>query len=267
MKPAQYWHCFVGIQLREWLRFWQQRTRFASALVRPLLWLVVFSAGFRAILDISNTPPYQDHITYETYVAPGLCGMIILFNSMQGALSMVYDRELGSMRVLLMSPLPRPFLLTSKLLSMGVVSIGQVYIFLAVALLIGVKPPAWGYLSVLPALLLTSLMLGALGLLIATWIKQLENFAGVMNFVIFPMFFMSSSLYPLWKMHETSPWLYWACQLNPFTHAVEAIRFSLYLEWNSLAWGIITGTTLALAILATAGFQPQRTKIVVNKQT
>ncbi len=98
MKAAHYWHCFVGIQTREWLRFWQQRTRFASALVRPLLWLVVFAAGFRAVLGISIIPPYETYITYETYIAPGLCGMIILFNSMQGALSMVYDRELGSMR-------------------------------------------------------------------------------------------------------------------------------------------------------------------------
>ena len=81
MNISHYWHCFIGIQVREWLRFWQQRTRFASALVRPLLWLVVFAAGFRAVLGISIIPPYQTYITYETYIAPGLCGMIILFNS------------------------------------------------------------------------------------------------------------------------------------------------------------------------------------------
>ncbi len=262
MRPVHYWHCFVGIQTREWLRFWQQRTRFASALVRPLLWLVVFAAGFRAALGVSIIPPYQTYITYETYIVPGLCGMIVLFNSMQGALSMVYDRELGSMRVLLMSPLPRPFLLVTKLLAMGVVSIGQVYIFLLVARLFDVEPPAWGYLAVFPALLMAALMLGALGLLIATWVKQLENFAGVMNFVIFPMFFLSSALYPLWKMQEAGPWLYWLCQLNPFTHAVEAIRFSLYLQWNGTAVGITGAVTLVLAALATAGFRPQRTRIL-----
>lgn len=261
MKLSCYWHCFAGIQRREWLRFWQQRSRLASALVRPLLWLLVFAAGFRAVLGISIIPPYQTYITYETYIAPGLCAMIILFNSMQGALSMVYDRELGSMRVLLMSPLPRPFLLITRLLAMGLVSVIQVYVFLGLALLVDVEPPARGYLAALPALILTSLMLGSLGLLIATWIRQLENFAGVMNFVIFPMFFMSSALYPLWKMKEASPWLYWVCQFNPFTHAVEAIRFSLYLEWNPLAWGITAGATVILALLASAGFRPQRTAI------
>ncbi len=265
MNASYYWHCFIGIQKREWLRFWQQRTRFISALVRPMLWLIVFAAGFRAVLGISILPPYSTYITYETYIAPGLCGMIILFNSMQGALSMVYDRELGSMRVLLMSPLPRPFLLITKLLATGTVSIGQVYLFLLIARMLEIEPPGWGYLTVLPALLLTALMLGALGLLIATWIKQLENFAGVMNFVIFPMFFLSSALYPLWKMQESSLWIYWLCQINPFTHAVEAIRFALYLEWNTQAFGITLMTTLLLSSLATAGFRPQRTRILGMK--
>lgn len=265
MKPRHYLNCFLAIQNREWLRFWQQRTRFASALVRPLLWLLVFAAGFRAVLGVSIIPPYQTYITYETYIAPGLCAMIILFNSMQGALSMVYDRELGSMRVLLMSPLPRPFLLVTKLLAMGLVSVGQVYVFLLIARLIEVEPPAWGYLAVLPALLLTALMLGALGLLIATWVKQLENFAGVMNFVIFPMFFLSSALYPLWKMQEASPWLYWLCQLNPFTHTVEAIRFALYLQWNGEAFAIAAGVTAIFAVLATTAFRPQRTRILGDR--
>jgi ABC-2 type transport system permease protein len=66
-------------------------------------------------------------------------------------------------------------------------------------------------------------------------------------------------------MNEASPWLYWICQFNPFTHAVEAIRFSLYLEWNPLAVGITAGVTLVLSLFATAGFRPQRTKILASK--
>ena len=264
MKPVQYAYCMMGMLKREWLRFWQQRSRFFSALVRPLLWLVVFAAGFRAVLGVSIIPPYSTYITYETYIAPGLCGMIILFNSMQGALSMVYDRELGSMRVLLTSPLPRPFLLVTKLLATATVSLAQVYLFLLIARLLDVSPPNLGYLAALPALLVTSLMLGALGLLIATWIKQLENFAGVMNFVIFPMFFLSSALYPLWRMQDASRWLYWLCQFNPFTHAVEAIRFSLYLQVDLLAFAITTVTAVVLVTLATTSFRPQRTRVMAG---
>ncbi len=171
---------------------------------------------------------------------------------------MVYDREMGSMRTLLVAPLPRWYLLTCKLLAGVAVSILQVYAFLAIAWAYGIEPPPWGYLTVLPALVVSGLMLGALGMLLSSAIKQLENFAGIMNFVIFPMFFMSSALYPLWKMKEASLLLYHLCAWNPFTHAVELIRFALYGEVNLVA---LAYTALALAVflgLAIFGYNPAR---------
>lgn len=224
-----------AITLREGMRFVNQRSRFLAALVRPLVWLVVFAAGFRAALGLSIIAPYQTYITYEVYIVPGLCGMIQLFNGMQSSLSLVYDHEMGSMRLLLTSRLPRGWLLFCKLLAGVAVSILQVYVFLGIAALFGITLPPWGYVYAFPALLLSGLMLGALGLLISSTIKQLENFAGVMNFVIFPMFFMSSALYPLWKMAESSPLLGDICALNPFTHAVELIRFAMYEQFNGMA--------------------------------
>ena len=92
---------------REALRFLGQRGRLVAALVRPLVWLFVFASGFRAALGLSITPPYQTYITYEIYIVPGLVGMILLFSGMQSSLSLVYDREMGSMRLLLTAPLPR----------------------------------------------------------------------------------------------------------------------------------------------------------------
>lgn len=252
-----YWQCLRGIVLREWLRFVLQRTRFLSALVRPLLWLLVFAAGFRAALGISVIAPYDTYITYETYIVPGLACMILLFNGMQGSLAMVYDREMGSMRVLLTSPLPRAFLLVSKLLATALISLLQVYAFLAIAWWYGVQPPAWGLLAALPALLLVALLLSAMGLLLSNGIRQLENFAGVMNFVIFPLFFLSSALYPLWKMRESSEWLYWLCALNPFSHAVELVRFALYERFNLLAMGVCLALTVVFSVLAVISFNPQ----------
>ena len=249
---------FSGILNREFLRFLMQRGRFFAALVRPLVWLFIFAAGFRSILGVSIQPPYQTYILYEVYITPGLCGMILLFSSMQSSLSMVYDQEMGSMRALLVSPLPRWYLLFSKLLAAVLVACLQVYIFLAIAYFWEVEPPLSGYLSVLPALVLSGIMLGALGLLLSSMIKQLENFAGVMNFVIFPMFFASSALYPLWRMQEASLWLYHISANNPFSHAVELIRFALYNQFDmtSFLW------TLAWALLflaaATYGYNPAR---------
>ena len=210
------WRCLYGVVVREGLRFVNQRGRFFSALVRPMVWLFIFAAGFRSVLGVSIIPPYQTYILYQEYIAPGLLGMILLFNGMQSSLSMVYDREMGSMRVLLVSPLPRWYLLLCKLIAGVAVALLQVYVFLVIAGLWDVRPPVIGYLLVLPALILAGLMLGALGLLLSSLVKQLENFAGVMNFVIFPMFFASSALYPLWKIQDSSLLLYWICQFNPF---------------------------------------------------
>ena len=108
---GEYLTCLNGIVWREALRFLHQRERFISALVRPLVWLFIFAAGFRQVLGLSIIPPYETYILYEVYIAPGLMAMIQLFNGMQSSLSMVYDREMGNMRTLLVSPLPRWFLL------------------------------------------------------------------------------------------------------------------------------------------------------------
>lgn len=258
MTPAQYARCLNGVVKREALRWLQQRGRFISALVRPLVWLVIFAAGFHFVLGVSIIPPYETYVPYEVYIAPGLLAMIQLFNGMQSSLSMVYDREMGSMKTLMVSPLPRWFLLTCKLLAGVAVSVVQAYIFLAIAWFWEIDPPLLGYLAVLPALVLSGLMLGALGLVLSSFIKQLENFAGVMNFVIFPMFFASSGLYPLWRVKESSLTLWWICQINPFTSATELIRFALYLEFNLQAAAILLGYLAVFMALAVVGYDPGR---------
>jgi ABC-2 type transport system permease protein len=246
------------IIMREGLRFVYQRGRFIAALVRPLVWLFIFAAGFRSVLGVSIQPPYETYILYEVYITPGLCGMILLFAGMQSSLAMVYDREMGSMRVLLVSPLPRWYLLFCKLLAGTLVAVAQCYVFLAIAYWWEVEPPLIGYLSVLPALLLAGFMLGSLGLLMSSFIKQLENFAGVMNFVIFPMFFASSALYPLWRVRESSVLLWQICSINPFTHAVELIRFALHGQFEPTAFAVTLGCTVLFLGIAVWGYDPGR---------
>jgi ABC-2 type transport system permease protein len=258
MSSMHLLRAFNGIVWRELLRFLQQRERFFAALVRPLIWLIIFAAGFRAALGISIIPPYQTSITYDVYITPGLLAMIQLFNGMQSSLSMVYDREMGSMRVLLTTPLPRWFLLLSRLFAGVAVSLLQVYAFLLIAYFCGVELPPWGYLTTLPALILTGMMFGALGMLLSSTIKQLENFAGVMNFVIFPMFFASSALYPLWRVRESSVLLWQICEANPFTHATELIRFALYGQLEPTSLLVVVGCTILFLGVAIFGYDPAR---------
>ncbi len=156
----------------------------------------MFSIGFRNAFDFGAVAPYATPVPYDTYILPGLIGMILLFNGMQNSLSMVYDREMGSMRLLMTAPWPRWYLLGCRLISGTLVSFFQVYAFLIIAAVFGFDVPLLGGLALVPVLLLSGLMLGALGMILAARIEQLENFAGVMNFVIFPMFFASFRALP-----------------------------------------------------------------------
>lgn len=239
---------------RELLRFWHQRERFFAALVRPLVWLFIFGAGFRAALGLSIIPPYETYIRYETYIAPGLCAMIVLFNSLQSSLSMVYDREMGSMRLLLTAPLPRWWILLAKLLASAAVSLVQCLAFLLIALAFDVRLPTAGLLWVLPALLVVALMLGAFGLFLSSMITRLQNFAGVMNFVIFPMFFASTALYPLWRIQENAPALALIVEHNPFTYAVELVRFALYGKFDGVSLAVVLVAFAVCFALANWGY-------------
>jgi ABC-2 type transport system permease protein len=259
MQLAHVARALRAVTNREIVKFVQQRGRLLSALVRPLMWLAVFAAGFQDVFGVSIIPPYKTYITYQVYIVPGLLGIILLFHGMQSSLSMVYDREMGVMRLLLTAPLPRWVLLACKLGAGTVLSVITCYVFLLVCILFDVTFDWINWLSVLPALILSGLMLGALWLFLSVHIKQVENFAGAMNFVMFPMFFFSSALYPLWKLREGgSEYLYWVAQANPFTHAVEMIRFALYGMFDPLSTSVVAGSTVVFFLLAVLGYDPQR---------
>ena len=249
----------VAVSGRELVKFVHQRGRLFSALVRPALWLVVFAAGFQNVFGVSIIPPYDTYIEYQVYIVPGLLGMVLLFNGMQSSLAMVYDREMGIMRLLLTAPLPRWYLLFSKLLAGTALSVLQAYAFLALCAAFRVDLPWMGWLYALPALALDGMMLGAMGLLLSVYIRQLENFAGTMNFVIFPMFFLSTALYPLWKLQESgAEVVYQIARINPFTHAVELVRYALYGQFNGTSCAVVGAALAVFFVASVLGYDPQR---------
>ena len=177
---------------------------------------------------------------------------------MQSSLSMVYDREMGVMRLLLTAPLPRWLLLACKLLAGTALAVITCYAFLAVCIAFDVTFEWTAWLCVLPALIICGLMLGALWLFLSVYIRQVENFAGAMNFVMFPMFFFSSALYPLWRLRDGgSAFLYYVSLVNPFTYAVELIRFALYGMFEPVAALVVVAATLVFFLLAAFGYDPQ----------
>jgi ABC-2 type transport system permease protein len=267
MKLDHALYALRAMTKREFTKFLQQKGRLISAFVRPALWLFVFAVGFRGVYGVDAGEPYlQRSVNYEYYILPGLTCMVLLFSGMQSSLAMVYDREMGVMRLLLTAPLPRWYLLTAKLLSGTFLSVLQAYAFLIICL-----PFDWftglrvafndpmGWLYVLPALIMTGMMLGALGLLLSVYIKQLENFAGTMNFVIFPMFFISPSLFPLWYLRESgADVVYWVASANPFTYGVQLVRYASEGQFYGLGAVVVVGCTVAFLVAAVYGYDPQR---------
>jgi ABC-2 type transport system permease protein len=249
----------LAIVGREVSKFLRQPGRLISSVVRPALWLIVFASGFQNVFGVSIIPPYETYVEYKVYLTPGLIGMVLLFNGMLSSLAMVYDREMGMMRLLLTAPLSRGILLFGKLLAGAFLSLLQAIVFLLVALLIGVDITVANLLLSIPVIVLAALMLAALGLVLSVHVKQLENFAGTMNFVIFPMFFLSSALYPLWKLQESgATWIWQVARFSPFTYAVEAIRFALVGQFNAPAVLVTAVVAVVLFAIALIGYDPQR---------
>ncbi|CAM8664865.1 COG0842 ABC-type multidrug transport system, permease component [Oxalobacteraceae bacterium] len=249
----------AAITGREVHKFLRQPGRLASSLVRPLLWMVVFAAGFRQMPDLGNVMPFNPDLDYRLYMVPGLALMVCLFNGMQSSLAMVYDREMGVMRLLLTAPLPRGYLLACKLAGGAFLSVLQALAYMIIVVVWGIGLSPWQVLSALPALVLGALMLSAFGLMLSVYIKQLENFAGTMNFVIFPMFFLSSALYPIQRMQNAgAEWIYQVSSFNPFTHAVEALRYALYGQIAPLSLAVVVISSLVFYMVAAAGYDPQR---------
>jgi ABC-2 type transport system permease protein len=209
--------------------------------------------------DLGIVMPFNPDLDYRLYMVPGLALMVCLFNGMQSSLAMVYDREMGVMRLLLTAPLPRGYLLACKLAGGAFLSVLQALAYMIIVVVWGIGLSPWQVLNALPALVLGALMLSAFGLMLSVYIKQLENFAGTMNFVIFPMFFLSSALYPIQRMQNAgAEWIYQVSSFNPFTHAVEALRYALYGKIAPLSLAVVVISSLVFYMVAAAGYDPQR---------
>ena len=275
MKIRHYISALLGLSIREIIKFSNQKGRLFSAIVRPALWLFVFAAGVGSAKGIQpgliNFYPTQN-INYFEYITPGLLGMVLLFSGMQSSLSMVYDREMGVMKILLTVPLPRWYMLISKLIAGTILSIIQAYCFLIICLpIVNIYTPFLtsftGWFLAFPFIVLFGLMLGSLGLLLSVYIKQLENFAGTMNFVIFPMFFISSALYPLWRLIDNDAVFVWyLANINPFTYGVEMIRAASLGGFYLKGFLVTLLCTCIFMLLAIKGYNPQN-GIIKRKKT
>lgn len=216
------------IIIREFKRFLRQRGRLYSSLARPLLWLFIIGSGMNRIVQ------GQEIVSYRQFIFPGILGLVVLFGSMTSALSTVHDREVGAMRLILLAPISRLTIVAGKIISGAILSVFQGVLLLVWIPVVGLRI-AWGQLFMIVVfLLVTSLAISSLSMLLTTRIDSLENFAGIMNFVIFPMFFLSGGLYPISLL---PPILQVIMHLNPLTYGIDLFKHVLMSQMAGRSTG------------------------------
>jgi ABC-2 type transport system permease protein len=218
-----------GIVARELVRFLRQRGRLWSSLARPFVWLLLAGTGFAAVFAGST------QLDYRRFMAPGLVGMVVMFGAFLASLSTVVDRDAGVLRLLLVAPIGRGAVALGKVLGATVLGSAQALVVgLVLVPAVGLRPGAAGILLTCGGIVLASLATGALGLALAATMRSLENFSAVMNFVVFPMLFLSGALYPVQHLGGVLRALTY---LNPLAYGVDLLKHGLLAPWLGSGYG------------------------------
>jgi ABC-2 type transport system permease protein len=200
---------------REILRFVRARVRIATGLAQPVLFLVVLGAGLGPLVDDTGGGDFQQ------FVFPGVVAMSIVTTAMFSAVSIVWDREFGFLREMLVAPVRRSVLVLGKATGSATVATAQGAVMLLLAPVAGVDVTPMLVAGVLAAGLLMAFAMTAFGVYVATRIKKIESFQVAMQFLMLPMLFLSGALFPLGDLPS---WLSVLTRLNPLTYAVDPLR-------------------------------------------
>ncbi|SEK92090.1 ABC transporter permease [Nonomuraea pusilla] len=205
---------------REMLRFVNDRTRMLSMLVQPVLWLFVMGTGLGSL--VRGAIPGID---YRTFMYPGMISMTVIMTGMFSAGSIVWDREFGFLREMLVAPVSRGAIVVGKCLGGAVVATGQGVVILAMAGLVGVPYSPGLMLSLLAEMFLAAFTVTAFGVMLAARMKNMQTFFGLMQMAIMPMMFLSGAMFPLANLPS---WLHVLTVVNPMTYAVDPMRQAVF---------------------------------------
>jgi ABC-2 type transport system permease protein len=201
--------------LREVKRYIRERTRLVSSFFQPLLWLVIFGSGLR----FSSIGP--SGIDYQKFIFPGIVGQTLLFTSMFMGISVIWDREFGFLKEILVAPVSRTSIFVGKMLGGSTDAVIQGSFVFVFSFVVGISMSIEAFLASLPIMVLITFGLVSIGLIIASFIESLESFGVIQTFVNLPLFFLSGSLFPLDRVPQ---WLVWVSIIDPLTYGVDALR-------------------------------------------
>jgi ABC-2 type transport system permease protein len=205
------------IWLREFKAFLRERGRIVGMIGQPLLYLLILGQGIASGLTINRAPG----VGYLQFMFPGILGMSVLFTSMFSGISIIWDREFGFLKEVLVAPVPRWAVALGKVLGGATIAVLQSMILLLVAPLAGIYPSPLMVVELLFLCFLISVAVTSLGTAIAARMRSMQSFQMIMNFLVMPLYFLSGAMFPL----ASAPgWMQTLMVLDPLTYGVDALR-------------------------------------------
>lgn len=234
--------CIRTVWQRDLIRYFREKSQLYGSLLRPVLWLFILGFGLRgSFREVRN-------VGYSQFIFPGIIAMTSIFTSIQSAVSIIWDREFGFLKEVLVAPVPRTSIVLGKGLAGTTLSLIQGCIILLLAPLVRVKLALVNILPLILVMAVLSFALTGIGIVIAARMTSFQGFGTIMNFIIMPLWFLSGALYPL----EGLPWwLAFLVRVNPLTYGVDMIR-RLVLGFSFYAPGINIAFLVGFGLLTTA---------------
>jgi ABC-2 type transport system permease protein len=243
------------IVAREFKKFIRERSRLISSLARPLLWLFLVGGG------LSKLVPEREGVSYIQFIYPGIIGMTVLFSSIFSAISIIWDKEFGYMKEILVAPVSRSSIVLGKALSGTIVSTIQVAMILILFPLLDLSLDPVQVAGILLFSFILSFCLCNIGILIAVFYESFESFSVIMNFIVMPMFFLSGAMYPVNKLPEVLKWL---AKINPLTYGIDALKNIIFPDTGGVGVSdfslitdivIIVFTSILFMVISTIVFR------------
>lgn len=231
------------IWLREFKRFWRDRPRRIGGFAQPILYLALLGVGMQSAFKVFG----GGDVPYIKFMFPGIVGLTVLFTAVFSAISIIWDREFGFLKEVLVSPVPRTSVALGKIIGGSTTALIQGAIFLVLAFTPWVYgfslSTLWKVLAVLPLIVLMAMSLTSLGVAVAARMSSLEGFPIVMNFLLMPLFFLSGAFFPLQGLPG---WMDFLTKIDPLTYGVDALR-GIMLRGLDLGAGVSSSLSQYMA--------------------
>ncbi len=236
---------------RDLVRFARERAQLYGSLARTVVWLFILGAGLRGSVTVPG------NVTYLQFVFPGMMAMAIIFSSLQSAISIIFDREFGFLKEILVAPIPRSSVVVGKALAGATIATVQGTLIWVFAPFVGIWPNPLVILGSIGVMLLIGLGLTGVGILIAAKMTSFEGFGTINNFVVLPLYFTSAAQFPLTRAPH---WLRILARLNPLSYGVDFLRGLIVGVWTypvALDAAVLVGFAVVVLAAATYAFNKQ----------